>query len=257
MPIIMPLVTFTSDLGLSDYYVAAVKGALLSRNSTLNINDISHNVKSFDIVQGAYILKNAYDCFPEGTVHLISIDNHYKEERCFLAARYNGHYFICPDNGIFSLIFEDPADVIYELEVVEGMLTADIFALAVNHIATGMPFNEIGILVDEIEERITFQPIVNPSLIKGTIIHIDNYENAIVNISEELFEKTRQRRSFKIYFKRFEPITKISKSYADVAVGEPVCLFNDTGFLEIAINKGKAASLLGLGLEEGVHIEFE
>jgi len=250
----MSLVTFTSDHGISDYYVAAAKGTLLSQNPALQIVDISHNVQSFDIVQGAYILKNAYDAFPEGTIHLISINNHYKAKRCFLAARYNGHYFIGPDNGIFSLIFEKEADVVYELE--RGV-TQDIFANAVSHITGGMPFNEIGILVDEIEERITFQPMINPSLMKGAVIHIDNFENVIVNISRDLFEKTREKRKFKIYFKRFDPISQLSNTYAEVPVGEPLCMFNAAGYLEIAINKGKAASLLGLTLEDGVHIEFE
>ena len=136
-------------------------------------------------------------------------------------------------------------------------MAEDIFANAVQHINAGMPFNEIGILVDEIEERITFQPIMNPSLVKGTVVHIDNFENVIVNISKELFEKTGQKRKYKIYFKRFDPITKISTSYSDVQVGEMLCLFNSAGLLEIAINKGKAASLLGLTLEDGVHIDFE
>lgn len=253
----MPLVTFTSDHGTSDYYVAVVKGTLLSQNPSLQIIDISHNVQSFDIVQGAYILKNAYDSFPEGTIHLVSINNQYKTDRCFLAARYNGHYFIGPDNGIFSLIFQTAADVVYELEPEGTFQTQEIFAKAVQHISGGMPFNEIGILVDEIEERITFQPMINPSLMKGAVIHIDNFENVIVNISRDLFEKTRQRRTFKIYFKRFDPITQLSYTYADVPVGEALCMFNAAGYLEIAINKGKAASLLGLDLEDGVHIEFD
>ncbi|MFT5165049.1 MAG: S-adenosylmethionine hydrolase [Saprospiraceae bacterium] len=252
----MPLVTFTSDLGLADYYVAVVKGTLLSHNPALNIIDISHNVKSFDIVQGAYILKNAYNSFPKGTIHLVSINDHYKKDRCFLAARYDGHYFIGPDNGIFSLIFEQSPDVIYELEGDPGVLAQDIFARAVKHISGSMPFNEIGILVDEIDERITFQPITNPELIKGTVVYSDNYENIIVNISKELFDKTGKKRKYNIYFKRFEPITKISFSYADVPIGETLCLFNSAGLLEIAINKGKAASLLGLNVEDGVHIEF-
>lgn len=253
----MPVVTFTSDQGLSDYYVAVVKGVLISQNQGLQIIDISHNVNSFDIVQGAFIIKNAYSSFPPGTIHLISINNHYKKERCFLAARYNGHYFIGPDNGIFSLIFDEAPDVVYELEYPNDALTQDIFSEAVKHIIGGMPFNEIGLLVDEIVERITFQPITTPSLIKGAVIHIDNFENVIVNISEALFNQIGQNRAFRIYFKRFDPILKLEQSYADVAVGEVLCLFNQSGLLEIAINQGRAASLLGLNLEDGVHIEFE
>ncbi len=253
----MALVTFTSDLGLQDYYSAVIKGAILSRNPALNIVDISHNIKPFDIVQGAYILKNAYGSFPKGTIHLVSVNSHYDSGRCYLAARYKDHYFIGPDNGIFSLVFEGEADKIYELEGTPELLSQDTIAKAVQHISGGMPFNEIGILVDEIEERMTFQPITTPDMIKGAVIHIDHYENVVVNISETLFQQIRKKRKAKIYFKRFNPIDKISYSYADVPVGEPLCLFNSAGFLEIAVNTGKASSLLGLNLEDGVNIEFE
>lgn len=253
----MSIVTFTSDLGLSDYYVAVVKGNLLSKAPSIKLVDITHNVQSFDIVQGAYILKNAYSSFPEGTIHLISINNHYQKDHCFLAARYDGHYFIGPDNGIFSLIFNHKPDVVYELEKPANMLVQELYADAVAHISGGMPFNEIGHLVDEIEERITFQPIVSAGLIKGVVIHVDHFENVIVNISKELFEQNRNKRPFKIYFKRFDPITQLSKSYSDVPVGEMLCQFNAAGMLEIAVNKGKASSLLGLNIEDGVHIEFE
>ncbi len=252
----MSLVTFTSDYGLSDYYVAVVKGTIYSYVENLNIVDITHNVNSFDIVQGAYILKNAYSSFPEGTIHMVSINNHYKTDRCFLAVRYDGHYFLGPDNGIFSLIFDGKPDAIYELEN-DGLLTEERYAKAIKHITGGMPFNEIGALVDEIEERITFQPITNSALIKGAVIHIDHYENVIVNISKSLFETTRQNRKFHIYFKRFGPISQLNASYSDVEIGETLCMFNSAGFLEIAINKGKAASLLGLQIEDGVHIEFD
>lgn len=253
----MALVTFTSDLGLQDYYSAVIKGAILSRNPALNIVDISHNIKPFDIVQGAYILKNAYGSFPKGTIHLVSVNSHYDNRRCYLAARYDDHYFIGPDNGIFSLIFESGADKVYELDGTPELLSQDAIANAIQHIAGGMPFNEIGMLVDEIEERMTFQPITTSDMIKGSVIHIDHYENVVVNISETLFQQIRKKRKAKIYFKRFNPINKISYSYADVPVGEPLCLFNTAGFLEIAVNTGKASSLLGLNLEDGVNIEFE
>jgi S-adenosylmethionine hydrolase len=253
----MALVTFTSDLGLQDYYTAVIKGAIYSRNSALNIVDISHNIKPFDIVQGAYIIKNAFQSFPEGTIHLLSVNSHYDNGRCYLAARYEGHYFIGPDNGIFSLIFEGGANKVYELEGSPDLLSQDVIAKAVHHITGGMPFNEIGILVDEIEERMTFQPITTSDMIKGAVIHIDHYENVVVNISETLFQQIRKKRKAKIYFKRFNPINEISYSYADVPVGEPLCLFNSAGFLEIAVNTGKASSLLGLQLEDGVNIEFE
>ncbi len=255
----MPIVTLTSDFGLTDYYIAVIKGALFCQNQNLNIVDITHNVKNYDIVQGAFVLKNAYLSFPKETIHILSVNNFYSKKNCFLAVRSGDHYFIGPDNGIFSLLFNEKPQDIYELEydMKSDFPLKDIFSKAVGHITNGLPFNEIGIKVDEIEERISFQPVINKSQIKGTVIHIDHYENVIVNITKDLFEQVGDKRKFSIFFKRFNPIQKISKNYSDVSVGERLCFFNSAGYLEIAINMGKASSMLGLNVDDSVQIEFE
>ena len=87
----MPIVTITSDFGTTDYYLAIVKGALLHLDPSLNIVDITHNIKNYDIVQGAFVLKNAYQSFPAGTIHILSVNNFYAAKRCFLAIRHDGH----------------------------------------------------------------------------------------------------------------------------------------------------------------------
>lgn len=254
----MPIVTITSDFGLTDYYAAMLKGAILSKNEQVNIVDISHNVKNYDIVQAAFVLKNAYTSFPEGTIHIISINNFYAKHKSFLAIRENGHYFIGPDNGLFSLLFDQKPESIYELDYIEKSTfpLKEVFANAVGHITSGKPFNEIGLPIEAIEERISIQPIVSKNQIKGSIIHIDNYENVIVNIDRELFERVQNKRKYAISFKRNKPITKIRKQYYDVPVGEPLSLFNSADYLEIAINMGKAASMLGLNMEDTVQIDF-
>ena len=254
----MPIVTLTSDFGLTDYYVSAFKGAMLSWNKELVIVDISHNVNNYDIVQGAFMLKNAYPNFPKGSIHVININSYYAKERCFLAIRYDDHYFIGPDNGLFSLMFESPDQDMYELDYNEelGFSIQEVYARAVGHIANNLPFNEIGLPVDSIYKRITIQPVISHSQIRGSVIHIDNYENVIVNIKRDLFEKVQEGRSFEISFRRHEPLTRLVRNYAEVPVGEPLCFFNSAGYLEIAINLGKAASLLGLYLEDMIQIDF-
>ena len=105
-------------------------------------------------------------------------------------------------------------------------------------------------------KRITLQPVTSKSQIRGSIIHIDNYENAIVNISRELFEQLSKKRTFSLYFKRYNPITQLSEQYYDVAIGDILCLFNSAGYLEIAVHMGKAATLLGLKIDDTVQIDF-
>ncbi len=256
----MPITTLTTDFGLKDYYVGLVKGALLSKNPDLRIVDITHNVNAYDIVQGAFILRNCYAEYPVGTIHIISVGDYSQAKPCFLAIRYAGHYFIGPDNGVFSLLFDHKLTRdIYELAYAENNTfpLKNVFADAVEHLLSDLPFNEIGIPIDAIDERITFQPVTGPSLIKGAVIHIDNYQNVITNIGRDVFDRVGQGRKFALYFQRHNPITRMSRYYTDVAVGETLCFFNSAGCLEIAINMGKAAELHGLKVEDAVEVTFK
>ncbi|MEO1515985.1 MAG: SAM-dependent chlorinase/fluorinase [Bacteroidota bacterium] len=255
----MPIVTITSDFGTTDYYLAIIKGTLLQLDATLNIIDISHNIKNYDIVQAAFVLKNAYHHFPKGSIHIISINNFYAAGRCFLAIRHDGHYFIGPDNGIFYLMFGDELKDIYELEQPpkSAFELNDYYKKAVGHLLQGLPFNEIGIPLDSIEQRISIQAVTTKSQIRGSVIHIDHYENVITNIDKTLFQQIGKSRSCQVSFRRHQPIQGISYNYSDVGVGETLCFFNSAGFLEIAINNGKASSMLGLMLEDSVQVDFD
>ena len=254
----MSVVTLTTDFGSTDYYVGVLKGAMLCQNSTINLVDISHNIKNYDIVQASYVIKNTYQSFPKGTIHLVSVNNFYSKNKRFIAIKQDGNYFIGPDNGVFSLIFEEMPKQVYELDYEEKgtFPLKNVYANAVGHIVNDMPFHEIGMPVKKIVQRITLQPVISKSQIRGSIIHIDNYENAIVNISKDLFKRVQQKRNFSLYFKRYNPITELSEQYYDVPVGEVLCLFNSAGYLEIAVHMGRAASLLGLKIDDTVQIDF-
>lgn len=255
----MLIATLTTDFGTDSYSLAAFKGTLLSWHKELTLIDITNNVERFDIVQGAFMLKNTFNTFPKGTVHIISIHDYYAKDRCYLALRYNDHYFLGPDNGIFSVMFGPVNTDIYELEYDQSMNVpvTEIYSKAVGHLASGMPFNEIGIPVESIQERISIQPVTTATQIRGTIVYIDNYENAVVNINRELFDKIGKGRPFEILFRRHEPLSVLASDYADAPLGEPLCLFNDSDYLEIAINTGKAASLLGLSVDDMIQIDFK
>ena len=253
----MPVVTLTTDFGWQDHYLPTIKGAILSKNDRLNLVDITHQVKPYDIVQAAFIFKNTWNSFPSGTIHLISV-NDYAGDTGFVAIRHEGHFFIGPDNGVFSLIFPETPKDVYRLETPSStpFPLKEIYATAIGHIANGFPFNEIGFPAERMMQRITFQPVIAPSQIKGSVIYVDNYENVIVNITRERFEQVGRNRPFSLYFKRNDPITRLCTHYNDVAIGETLCLFNSVDYLEIAVNMGKAASLLGLSVEEGIQIDF-
>ena len=255
----MPIVTLTTDFGLRDFYLGILKGGLLRANDSLKIVDITHEIEPYDIVKAAFSVKNAYPNFPEGSIHVLSVNNFYGEKPRFIVAAHDGHYFIAPDNGVLSMVFPDNVKDIYEIAFPDqdNFPLKKVISDAVAHLAGGQPINEIGDLVHDMEERIFFNPVTGENLIRGTVIHIDHYENVIVNIKRSLFDEIGRGRPFQLFFKRFDPLKEIKRHYYDVPVGETLCLFNSSGFLEIAINMGKAASMLGLKTEDTIQIEFK
>ncbi|HUH32868.1 MAG TPA: SAM-dependent chlorinase/fluorinase [Daejeonella sp.] len=257
----MAIITLTTDLGDRDFYQAALKGSILSRLPTANIVDITHNISAFNIQQAAFVLKNSFHYFPKATVHLIGIDSVFNEQTRYLALKYKDHYFVGSDNGIFSLLFdEDPLEIV-ELNIMQDLKflhfpLSDIFSKAATHLAKGGKLRDIGVPVSTIEEKTTLQPVIERSLIRGSVIYIDSFQNIITNITKDIFTSVQNNRDFTLYFKRNESISQLSWHYNEVPEGEKLCLFGISNHLEIAINKGNASGLLGLHLGDIVRIEF-
>jgi S-adenosylmethionine hydrolase len=259
----MTIVTLITDLGLRDWYAGALKGALLKRASDLHLVDISHAVEPFDIVQGALLARNTWPEFPEGSIHLIAVNCVYEEQPQFVAARHAGHFFIAPDNGVLSLLLgEIPLSDLRRLpapaEDQAHFAIKTVFPPAVAHLADGRAFDQLGTAAEAaLLRRIGLRPVINNAQIRGTVIHVDHFENVVLNIDRELFDHVSKNRPFSLYFKRNDPITALSANYGDVPVGEPLCLFNSAGLLEIAVNFGKAATLFGLKKEDVIELIFE
>lgn len=258
----MAIITLTTDLGDKDIYQAALKGSILKLLPTVNIVDITNSVAAYNIQQAAFILKNSFHYFPDATVHLIGIDTVFNTGTRYLAVKYRNHYFVGADNGIFSLMFEKDPDEIVEINIMQDLKflhfpLADIFVKAACHLAQGGTLDEIGIPVNDIDKKMNLQPVVEKSLIKGVVIYIDSFQNVITNITKEFFNKVQQNRRFTLSFKRNETISQLSWHYNEVPEGEKLCLFGISDHLEIAINKGNAAGLLGLNLGDSVIIDFE
>jgi S-adenosyl-L-methionine hydrolase (adenosine-forming) len=258
----MAIITLTTDLGDKDIYQAALKGSILKLMPTVNIIDITHSVAVFNVQQAAFILKNSFHYFPDDTVHLIGIDTVFSEHTRYLAVRYKNQYFVGADNGIFSLMFNSPAQEMVEINIMQDLKflhfpLADIFVKAACHLAGGGALTEIGIPVTEFEKKMNLQPVVEKNLIKGSVIYIDSFQNVITNVTKEFFSKVQNGRRFVLYFKRNETITHLSWHYNEVPEGEKLCMFGISDHLEIAINKGNASGLLGLNLGDSVIIDFQ
>jgi S-adenosylmethionine hydrolase len=247
----MPLLTLTSDIGEQDYLVGAVKGRLLQINPEFRLVDVTHKLSPFNYPQSAYVCRNAIKNFPEFTFHLILINLFESKPEQLLFAFHKNQYLICADNGLLSMIIEGKPEMVLGIEldktaIKNTLYCTDVAAKAITRIVNGEPLDKIGMPDASYIEKNPLRPLYGEDWIEGQIIFIDNFENVIVNITQEQFEEHRKGRRFKIVFKRDEVIERISGSYADVPQGEKLVLFNSAGYMEIAINKGNAAGLFGL-----------
>ncbi len=265
----MPIVTLISDLGTKDYYAAAVKGTILSIAPEVVLVDISHEIPAFDTFQAAFNLKNAFHHFPKGTIHLIGVDVASSVHAKHLAIKYQDHYFVGSDNGIFSLIFTESPEMIVEIQL--GAEESDmafplreILAKAAGFLANGGNMEILGPKATSFTEKALFKAVNTGNEIRGTVIYIDSFGNVFTNITKEEFETQCRNRNYSIFFASAnQPIRKISTYYNDVPEGERLAMFSSTGYLQIAINKGVhgsgggASQLFGLKLNHSIRIEFD
>jgi S-adenosylmethionine hydrolase len=264
----MAIVTLTTDMGLKDHYVAAVKGAILTQCPGTIIVDVSHLVKPFDIAEAAFVLRQAWPEFPKGTIHIIGVNPEADGRTPHLVVRHDDHYFIAADNGVFSLLFDGRPHEAFEITMKldddhAAFTTKTVFVKAACHIARGGTPDVIGRKVAQTRELIGFQPTSDATSIRGKVVHVDTYGNLVTNVRKQLFNEVGKGRTFRIGFGRSEDdITKLHTTYADVPMGERVAFFGSSGLLEIAVNKGVegsgggASRLFGVGVSSPVRIEF-
>lgn len=274
----MQVITLTTDMGLKDQYVAILKGRIYSHFPEVQIVDISHNVNPFDLVQASYYMRSSYKHFPTGTVHVMTVNcepvlnMHTGNYTGFPSImEFNGHYFVASDNGFFSLFLgeEKPArfwhldDVMSQPNALR-FTASHILIPAACKIAQGIDISSFATEETNYIKSIVQRPTLEQFTIKGNVMHIDYYGNAITNISKSDFSKFDSSDPFIIYFnQRKDYIDQISPSYSSVNPGEKVAIFNQDDLLEIAINKGAnvrsggASRLLGFHVNDSIRVEFE
>jgi Uncharacterized conserved protein len=258
----MAIITLTTDFGRKDYYVSAVKGAILNVIPQVTIIDISHEISKFNILEAAYIVKSAYPNFPKGTIHIISVESTNHRTSNYIVVEYRGSYFIGPDNGVISLILEGNYDRAYEISQNSDDAGLDSFPLKTVYskiagfIASGGELEGIYEKIDRIFELLPLKPIIRGAFIQASVVYVDHYGNLILNVNRDMFTEVGNGRPFKIYYMRNDYIDYICANYNDVQEGDVVCIFGETGNMEIAINKDNASSLLDLNYGSSIQIEF-
>ncbi|HER08428.1 MAG TPA: hypothetical protein ENO20_05905 [Bacteroides sp.] len=259
----MHIITLTSDWAEYDYYVASIKGKILTRCPNATIVDINHRIRSFNTAQAAFVLRNSFPGFPENTIHIIAVNTEPESGGQLLAAKKSNQYFLCADNGVLGLLGDPEPELVVRLREPDAQQPASfismaIFVEAACALAAGKPLEELGETALQYHRQVPLRATIENNTITGSVIFIDSYENAITNISRELFDRIGQGKAFRIFVQsKHYMIDQINNRYNETQPGELLAIFNAAGLLEIAIRNGKAASLLKLNTSSSIRIEFK
>ncbi|WMJ72918.1 SAM-dependent chlorinase/fluorinase [Cytophagaceae bacterium ABcell3] len=252
----MALITLTTDFGYQDHYIAALKARLLGTH----VIDISHDISPFNISHASYVLKNVFRDFPEGSIHLVSVNESTAVFDPCIGIKLEGHVFLGVDNGFFSLISAlEPEEAVFlegnEQSSNHVFYAKSILAPAALRLSGGASLQELGVPAEQLKKRLNMQVKTAKNLISGNIVHIDRYGNLITDIEKKVFDTICDGRDFVIKLGR-ETTNVIHSSYNTREFGDYLALFNSNGFLEIALSNGHASDLLGVKRNYRVMIQF-
>lgn len=255
----MAVITLLTDFGTKDYYVALFKGSLYTSCPSAKIVDISHSIPPYDIVTAAFFLKNVYAHFPKGTIHIARVFEQGLGVQKLLAAKYKNYYFIAPDNGFLTMVFDDKPDLIVEVDMKQAKFNTleEYYCRVVKEITFNNNIGSIGIATSKYIEKKAMMPVVQEDKIIGNILYIDNFGNVITNIHVDDVKRFKGKKQLRINYRKTDFIDRVVTHYTDVPKTYSLARFNSIGYLELCINCGHAADLLGLAYGDAVQILFE
>jgi S-adenosylmethionine hydrolase len=250
----MSAVVFLSDFGASDWYVAAMKGSVLSRAPDATLVDLSHAVPPGDIAHADFLLEQTWRWYPAETVFVVVVDPGVGTARRAIAVRAAERMFVGPDNGVLTSALEEPdAEVrlINPARASAGALSAtfhgrDLFAPAAAVLAEGAAFASIGDVIRDAVQVARSRPSLDGERAEAHVVYVDRFGNAITDLREgELREWLGERGKLVVRAGTAE-IAGLSRTYSDAPAGTPLALIGSTGRLEIAIADAHAGTRLGL-----------
>jgi S-adenosylmethionine hydrolase len=256
------IITLTTDFGLSDPFVGIMKGVILGIAPNVQIVDLTHEVRSYDIIEAAFLLNSSYRYFPEGTIHVVVVDPGVGSSRRALAASVHRQSFVAPDNGVLSLIFPpertEIGPPVYDITnrslfkepVSHTFHGRDVFAPVAAHLARGTPIDSVGSrIIDYIKRPVPRPRVAGENRLVGTVLRIDKFGNVITNLRPDDLKQ-----NFVIRVAGSD-IHRLCGTFADAQPGELFAIEGSTGFIELALNQGSAAGRFNIEL--GAEIEVE
>jgi S-adenosylmethionine hydrolase len=253
----MPVVTLTTEWKPDDIYNGIIKGKLNSMSPGIIIIDNAGSIPAFNISHASFIIRNTFNNYPKGSVHIICVHSEAHMNQDHLIVRARDHFFIGTDNGIFNLILNSDPDEVVKIDHQGISDELEIFAKAASDLLSGKKPSDLGKPVKTVNERFPLRATIDKDVIIGSIIFIDSYGNAISNVTREVFYRVFENKAYRILIQSNKNYTdQISQKYSDVPVGDMLARFNQLDLLEISINGANVSELLSLTVGSVVRIDL-
>jgi len=259
-----PIITLTTDYGTGDHLVGAMKGVILSINPEVNIIDITHNVLSHDILDGALTIGQAYKYFPPKTIHVVVVDPGVGTQRRPVLVASDQHYFVAPDNGVLSSVY-DQTEALYVWNIIsehyfrqpvsKTFHGRDIFAPVAAWLSKSWQTSAFGEQITDFARFAIPKPKAAGSSIKGIVLRVDQFGNLITNLTAQDVPALAAPNGKLTIRAGNTVVTKIVPTFAQGAAGEAVGIIGSSGYLEISVNKASAARTLGITRGAEVTVE--
>jgi S-adenosylmethionine hydrolase len=265
MPNAISLITLLTDFGERDAFVGSMKGVILNVNPQARLVDVSHRVRPHDVEEGAFLLRSCYHYFPEGTVHVAVVDPGVGTSRRPLLVSTARYFFLAPDNGLLSFIYENERSVeVRRIENRQYRLDSegatfdgrDLFAPAAAWLTRGLAAGTFGRLVSDYVRLPVEEPGWRGSRFVGRIIHVDHFGNLISNLTAAHVQdvKAAAKRQTVTIGVAGTAIQDLTASYEDGSPDAARALINSSGLLEIFVKEGSAAGVLKVSRGEPIEL---
>lgn len=244
--------------------MASLKAVILSISPQVHIVDVAHEVGSYHIERAAYIIGNVFHRFPKGTIHVCVVDPGVGSDRLPILVQTENHFFVGPNNGVFSMVpFHERVKAVYHLNrdkffsnpVSDTFHGRDIFSPVAAHLANWVPARRLGTRINDFHVLKLFACEVKAKKIKGHIIYIDKFGNAVTNISQEMLKAKIKTNKFCVNV-RCHQISGLNRTYSNVPKGKPIFLVGSDGLAELAMNQKSLASTWKLEIGDEVIVSF-
>jgi hypothetical protein len=254
-------IALITDFGMQDWFVGAMKGVIVGINPRAAVVDITHEIPAGDIRAAAFALAASYRFFPKGTVHVAVVDPGVGTQRRAIAVKTKRYIFVGPDNGVLSFaLAREEIQAIRALTNKKFFLRPishtfhgrDIFAPVAAQLSRSVPIQKFGPALKSFTQLSWPQPRLDGREVKGEVIYIDRFGNAITNLGVEHMTRL-QGAKCTVHFKGCR-VCPLRDSYQAVPPGKPVAILGSSNFVEIALNRGSAAEKFQIKIGDSVSI---